>query len=301
MKYIKPFNEGVFDDVEEFSPAEVKEKITEVFDEMSDYGSNKSYSALVRQSYDLDEDWEEFQRLIQLKDIDIHTIKTMIDNDNKFREDLSMWCGYADMMLYKLYDDTDYLYGMTLDEWFEMDAEYEDDKNITLKIKYNYGWHTNKYGQLVLERDLGSLDNFYQMYDEKVTNPKKESNDIKVIVEGITVDIDVHTPHIDEILNETKFKAQIQNFDSPTTNIESIEGDIYSNKEFDVHIYFEGDIQFSLLGTKSSYEIAYEKLSMTNQYELSRYTDEIGSIDYPIERLLELLFKQLHRMYDNPL
>lgn len=305
MKYIKPFNEGAFDnaDIVDHSSEDAKNILTDVFNNMTSRGDGSyvSYASFITSGRDMDEDWERMQELIEQKGLPLNDIKTIADANNAFYEDLTMWCGYSDLLMYKLYDSTDYLYGMTLNEWFEMDEEYEDDKNETLKLKYNYGWHNNKYGQLVLERDLGSVNNFLEMYNDKVVNPKTESKDIRVIVEGITVDIDVLTPHIDEILNLVKFKALIQNFNSPTTNIESIEGDISSNRDFTISIFFEGDIHFSLLGTKSSYEIAYEQLSMTNQHELSQYIDETGSMDYPIERLLELLFKQLHRMYGEPL
>lgn len=303
MKHIKPYNESVFDeaDILDVSSDDLKRILTDIFNKMYEHGEYKSYSYLVRHDEDLEEDWTRMQELMSNYEISPDIVKKIADNEDRFHEDLSMWCGLADLLMYKIYDDTDYLYGMTLQEWFDMDRDYEDDPNETLRIKYDYGWHENKYGQLVLERDLGSVENFLQMYDEKVANPKSESNDINVIVEGITIDIDVTTPHINEILNETNFKSKIQNFNSPTTNIESIEGTINSNRDFNIHIYFEGDISFELLGSRSSYEIAYEKLSMTNQYELRQYIDETGSMDYPVERLLELLFKQLHRMYGNPL
>jgi len=213
----------------------IKNTLESIFEELAKkngykYTSCPSYSALVKDNEDLDYDFEFIKNKLEEKNYNLNDLKNYLDKNIKLKIKLSESCGYADLLLYKLYDDPDYLYGMNI-VYDLMEFDDEDDNNDnTLKLKYEYGWHTNKYGQLVLKRDFGSVENFIKEYKEKVLHENEEVNNDLITKSTSNIKIQFHNEYYDsfnniplETLNINEILNIVQNYNN--NNIKEI--DIY--------------------------------------------------------------------------
>lgn len=292
MKYIKTFESAFSDpDIMQYGSDDIKPMLKDIFDKMSEGSTYMvSYSAMVSNDYDLEENWSTMQTLIESKGISLDELTTHINTNLSLNNQLRDWCGYADLLMYKLYDDTGYLYGMSITEWMESDAEYEEDANTTIKLKYTYGWHQNTYGQLVLERDLGSVEKFLELHNEAI-NPTPENNNIKHEINGILIDIDIECTSVElkRFLDKEHLFNIIREY-KPSLHISHIEGDIKRANEYVLYVHYAGDEYFTIT---SDFTIKYENLDIVMP-ETVKYNIDV---DLPVTSMLQILFKQLYKMY----
>jgi hypothetical protein len=212
----------------------IKNTLENIFEELAKnngykYTSCPSYSALVKDNEDLDYDFEFIKNKLEEKNYNLNDLKNYLDKNIKLKITLSEWCGYADLLLYKLYNEPNYLYGMSVYDIIQFDEEDE-----TLKLKYEYGWHTNKYGQLVLERDFGSVENFLKEYKEKVLHENEKVNNDLITKSISNIQIKFHNEYYDSFNDIQKNTLDIDEILNIVQNYNN------NNNIKEINIYIEG-------------------------------------------------------------
>ncbi len=231
LNHLKKF-ESLFNNKTNYELAAKK-----IYNDLQDIFDNKgllfrSFSDLVRKDEDFDYIWQNIKEELEQKGYNLRTVKHIVDNSKWLKDKLEEWNGAADILMYKLYNDVNYLSGQDVEQMMYFDEEYEDDLgyNETLKVKYDYGYTTHPYGKLVIERDFGSVEKFMKYYREKVLHEskkldiKEDFNGIQLTIQGTNFyNINVETikniimrinSYKDYFNNEIKFESIY--FDFPT-------------------------------------------------------------------------------------
>ena len=157
----------------------VDERFLDFVDRVKECNDGSSYSNLAKDrgiNFDPEEDFAEIDEKMSENGWDQTAIKGLIDEmgqstfnamvDNAYPSQ----CGSVDYYLYKLTNGEFKLSGM---DW----SDFMGEENMTfsgdaleneLLIKFGYGWHNTKYGKLIIEQNLGSVEKFVQVAKEQV-------------------------------------------------------------------------------------------------------------------------------------
>lgn len=106
---------------------------------------------------DLDNNYEKFKNILESNGFSLDVVKK-IYNNNKDRFKDSADYAVPGTWPYGFYSDL--LFYEVSNKEFELSGLNIKSEGSDRLLKYDYGWHTTKYGKLVIEQQLGSTDNF---------------------------------------------------------------------------------------------------------------------------------------------
>jgi hypothetical protein len=146
--------------------------------------------------------------------------------------------GAGDYYFYKI---TNGRYPLQGYEWsFDEDAPYEENEYL---IRFSYGWHTTKYGRLVIEQNLGSISNFIKICRQNIPETIVNMIVSKIYDTTISREINKNNNYIVAYDNEfyldseslmtdmSKYTKFLSSVDPKSTN------NSFSQKEFDEAVY----------------------------------------------------------------
>lgn len=124
------------------------------------FSRSYSYTAQSgRTEYDPEEDFKKVDYYMTKHGFEISRVKEMVNNIHDFlnkiyRASISQ-CAAIDYYLYKI---TSHEFPLQGYEWEEADMASLDENEFLIKFKY--GWHKTKYGRLIIEQNMESVENF---------------------------------------------------------------------------------------------------------------------------------------------
>ena len=136
--------------------------------------SGRSYSLLVYNSVDIEEEYWDYISALEVRGWNIKDITTIFDEigyeylveiSKKFDRlnSIDLLDGITDLFLYKMSKGKHQLAGYNVGDGLLDGGQYPGDEAI---IKYGYGWHKSGYGELALKQSLG--ENWKDSYTKSV-------------------------------------------------------------------------------------------------------------------------------------